>query len=122
MNNQSKSIRPFLGSKNYQVSRAFYQDLGFKESILSINMSYFDTDGLGFYLQDAYVKDWVNNTMVFMEVNDVDSFYQHLLFLKLSDKYKDVKILPVQNLDWGKECFLHDPAGNLWHFGQFKNM
>jgi hypothetical protein len=122
MNQQSKSIRPFLGSKNYEVSRAFYQDLGFKESILSINMSYFETDGLGFYLQDAYVKDWVNNTMVFMEVNDVDSFYQQLLFLKLNDKYKDVKILPVQNLDWGKECFLHDPAGNLWHFGQFKNM
>lgn len=119
MNHQAKSIRPFLGSKNFQTSRAFYQDLGFRESVLSFNMSYFEIDGLGFYLQDAYVKDWVDNTMVFMEVEDVDSFYQKLFDLNLSAKYEDVRLVPIKKLDWGSECFLHDPAGNLWHFGQF---
>ena len=119
MNHQAKSIRPFLGSKDYQISRAFYQDLGFKENIISLNMSYFEFDGLGFYLQDAYVKDWVDNTMVFMEVEDVELFYKDLFELKLSAKYQDVKLVPIKNLDWGSECFLHDPAGNLWHFGEF---
>ena len=119
MNHQAKSIRPFLGSKDYQISRAFYQDLGFKESVISSNMSYFEFDGLGFYLQDAYVKDWVDNTMVFMEVNDVKLFYKNLFELKLPAKYQDVKLVPIKKLDWGSECFLHDPAGNLWHFGEF---
>ena len=91
MNHQAKSIRPFLGSKDYQISRAFYQDLGFKESILSSNMSYFELSGLGFYLQDAYVKDWVDNTMVFMEVEDVKQFYNVLSDLNLPSKYQDVK-------------------------------
>ena len=119
MNQKAKSIRPFLGSKDYQISRAFYQDLGFKENIISSNMSYFEFDGLGFYLQDAYVKDWVDNTMVFMEVEDVNEFYTALFELDLPSKYQDIKLVPIKNLDWGKECFLHDPAGNLWHFGQF---
>ena len=119
MNHQAKSIRPFLGSKDYQISRAFYQDLGFKENIISLNMSYFEFDGLGFYLQDAYVKDWVDNTMVFMEVEDVELFYKDLFELKLSAKYQDVKLVPIKELEWGSECFLHDPAGNLWHFGEF---
>ena len=119
MNQKAKSIRPFLGSKNYQISRAFYQDLSFKESVISSNMSYFEFDGLGFYLQDAYVKDWIDNTMVFMEVNDVKLFYKNLFELKLSAKYQDVKLVPIKELVWGSECFLHDPAGNLWHFGEF---
>lgn len=119
MNQKAKTIRPFLGSKDFQISRAFYQDLGFRENVISFNMSYFEFGGLGFYLQDAYVKDWVDNTMVFMEVEDVDSFYKSLFDLNLSAKYEGVKLVPIKKLDWGSECFLHDPAGILWHFGQF---
>lgn len=96
-------------------------ELGFKESILSPNMSYFETDGLGFYLQDAYVKDWINNSMVFMEVTNVYHLYDKLLSLQLPTKYKGVKLVPITELSWGRECFLHDPAGNLWHFGMFFN-
>lgn len=22
---------------------------------------------------------------------------------------------------WGRECFVHDPSGILWHFGEFLN-
>ena len=119
MDFKAKSIRPFIGAKNYAVSRQFYQDLGFEESVISANMSYFHTEGFGFYLQDAYVKDWIDNTMIFMEVEDVKRFWNALQALKLPAKYVDVKLAPVRELDWGKECFLHDPSGILWHFGAF---
>ena len=119
MQHTPKSIRPFIGSKNYEVSRNFYRDLGFQESVLSADMSYFDSNGFGFYLQNAYVEDWVNNTMVFMEVADVNRFWDELVTLELTAKYETVKIVPVRNLDWGKECFVHDPSGILWHFGEF---
>ena len=87
MEHTAKSIRPFIGSKNYIISRTFYQDLGFQEIVISSNMSYFKTGEMGFYLQDAYVKDWVDNTMVFMEVNDVKQFWNDLLALELPIKY-----------------------------------
>ena len=121
MEHKAKSIRPFIGAKNYEVSRQFYQDLGFQESILSPDMSYFKTDGVGFYLQDAYVKDWIGNTMVFMEVDDVKRFWNELLALELTSKYEHVKLTPVRELTWGRECFLHDPSGILWHFGEFNS-
>ncbi|MBI3220656.1 MAG: glyoxalase [Bacteroidetes bacterium] len=120
MRTSATSIRPFIGAKNFEESRSFYQALGFDESVISPQMSYFEVNSLiGFYLQNAYVKDWVDNTMVFVEVADADAYYQELLSLNLSVKFNQVRLVPVRIEPWGKECFLHDPSGILWHFGQF---
>ena len=119
MEHRARSIRPFIGAKHYEVSRSFYRDLGFEEVVLFPNMSYFKTEGFGFYLQDAYVRDWVDNTMVFMEVEDVGRFWKELVALKLDTKYEGVRLVPIREYDWGRECFLHDPSGILWHFGEF---
>ena len=119
MEHNALSIRPFIGAKDYALSRSFYRDLGFEEIVVAPNMCYFKSKGFGFYLQDAYVKDWIDNTMVFMEVEYLDRFWKDLLQLDLAAKYPGVKIVPVRALDWGSECFVHDPSGVLWHFGSF---
>lgn len=119
MQHKAKSIRPFLGAKDYAVSRAFYRDLGFEETVLTHNMSLFKTDEIGFYLQDAYVQDWVDNTMVFLEVDDVARHYNELKALDLPGKYPGVRLVPIRVEQWGREYFLHDPSGILWHFGEF---
>jgi|SRR3954447_25161272 catechol 2,3-dioxygenase-like lactoylglutathione lyase family enzyme len=119
MNQKTLSIRPFIGAKDFELSRSFYRDLGFEEKILFPNMCLYKIGELGFYLQNAYVKDWVDNTMVFIEVEDVEKYWRELLSLNLTAKYKDVKLTPIKDYEWGRECFLHDPSGILWHFGQF---
>ena len=120
MNHVAKSIRAFIGAKSFGESRLFYKELGFEESSISKNLSYFKvTDRLGFYLQDAYVKDWVDNTMLFLEVDSVDRYWNELQSLELHKKYENVKLTPIRKETWGKECFLHDPSGILWHFGEF---
>lgn len=119
MNQKILSIRPFIGSKNFSLSSSFYKDLGFEETYLFPNMSYFHKQEFGFYLQDAYVKEWVDNTMVFIEVENVETYWNDLLALDLKTKYETVKLVPIRTEAWGKEFFLHDPAGILWHFGTF---
>lgn len=119
MEHQAISIRPFIGAKDYELSRSFYRDLGFQEKVLTHNMTLFKTGTLGFYLQDAYVQDWVDNTMIFLEVESVERHWNELLALDLTTKYKSVKLTPIRVYDWGRECFLHDPSGILWHFGEF---
>ncbi len=119
MQHKAISIRPFIGAENFEVSRSFYRDLGFEETVLSPGMSVFKTGTLAFYLQNAYVKDWIDNTMIFMEVDDVDRYWKELLTLDLPSKYKTARLTPIKKYDWGKECFLHDPSGILWHFGAF---
>ena len=119
MEHKAKSIRPFIGAENFDTSRRFYHDLGFTETILSPDMSVFKTGAFAFYLQDAYVKDWIDNSMIFLEVENVDAYWNELSALDLTAKYKTVKLTAIRTEDWGRECFLHDPSGILWHFGEF---
>jgi len=119
MDHKAVSIRPFIGAKDFEVSRNFYRDLGFQESVLSRNLSLFKTDELGFYLQNAYVRDWIDNSMIFMEVRDVVRFWDELVALNLTSRYEEVRLTPIRTYDWGRECFLHDPSGILWHIGEF---
>jgi len=121
MKHNAKSIRAFIGAKDFNLSKAFYTDLGFEESPISNYMCYFKiSETLGFYLQNAYVKDWIDNTMIFIEVNNVEDYWNELQNLGLHHKYENVKLTAIKNDSWGSECFLHDPSGILWHFGEFK--
>jgi hypothetical protein len=120
MNNTIKSIRPFIGAKNFDISRKFYANVGFTEHVISPQLSYFESQKIGFYLQDAYVKNWVDNTMEFVEVDNVDDYWKSLVSLRLEAKYENVRLIPIRHLEWGKEFFMHDPSGILWHFGAFK--
>ena len=120
MEHKPLSIRPFIGAKDFELSRSFYRDLGFEEKVLGADMSLFKIGELGFYLQNAYVKDWVDNSMIFLEVKDVNDYWNQLVALDLPGKYENVRLTPIRNYDWGSECFIHDPSGILWHFGSFK--
>lgn len=102
------------------MSCSFYRALGFEESAISAQMSYFSLGTFGFYLQNAFVKDWVNNTQVFLEVSDVQRHFERVRALDLPAKFEGVRIVPMRQNDWGREFFVHDPSGILWHFGEFK--
>jgi len=119
MEHRAKSIRPFIGAKDFDLSSRFYRDMGFEEVVISPGMSLFKINELGFYLQNAFVKDWVDNTMVFVEVDSADRYFNELSVLNLPLKYENVRLTPVRTDNWGKECFVHDPSGILWHFGEF---
>ena len=121
MQNTAISIRPFIGAKDYDLSRSFYRDIGFEEHVLFPEMSLFKMDAIAFYLQKAYVKDWVDNTMVFIEVADLDDHWKTLHALDLPGKYPGVRLSTIKAQSWGREYFVHDPSGILWHFGVFNN-
>ena len=57
--------------------------------------------------------------MLFWEVHDVDAAYNHVAALKLSERYQSVQLKPIRDAEWGREFFLHDPSGVLWHIGAF---
>ncbi|RXG18285.1 hypothetical protein DSM03_101967 [Leeuwenhoekiella aestuarii] len=120
MQHNLKSIRPFIGSKDFKTSRAFYREMGFEEVLISPKMALFKNGDLCFYLQDAYVKDWVDNTMLFLEVENLKAHLKHLKSLNLPQKFEAVRVSELVHNDWGSEYFVHDPSGILWHIGSFK--
>jgi len=117
----AKTIRTFIGAKNFEESRTFYKELGFEEFPVSEKMVLFKVnDQLGFYLQDYYVKKWVYNSMVFLEVDDVDECAKEWLSKGLHHKYKYVRFTEIKQFEWGRELFMHDPSGILWHFCEWE--
>jgi hypothetical protein len=57
--------------------------------------------------------------MLFVEVESVEEFWSYAKQLDLETRFPGVKLKPIDERPWGKECFVHDPSGILWHFGSF---
>ena len=45
--------------------------------------------------------------------------WENLVAKDLENKYEGVKLIPIRNFEWGRECFIHDPSGVLLHFCEF---
>ena len=115
-----KSLRSFVGSKNFAVSRSFYKDLGFEEKVISDTLSLFEVDEFAFYLSPSDVEDWIKNTELFMVVNDVKQCFEQIKHLELKKKYTGIRIVPVKEKPWGEACYILDPSGIALCFAQFK--
>ena len=121
-NFKSVSIRPFIGSYNFEQSKAFYRYIGCEEIVINEKLVHYSLNKmLSFYLQDYIVKDWIDNSMIFVEVDNVEKCYEYLKNLDVNREYKTAKLSELTPFDWGTEIFLHDPSGVLWHFCEFKN-
>ena len=59
--------------------------------------------------------------MLFIEVDDVEACEQELLAKGLHNTYKYVRFSDIKTFDYGRELFMHDPSGILWHFCQFNS-
>jgi len=113
----TKNLRPFIPAKDFAVSRAFYQDLGAEELWASDDMVLLKLGGSEFYLQAYYVKDWAENTMLFLMVPDLELCWRELQALDLVNRYEGIRWKEPTDYPWGlREIHLIDPAGVLWHF------
>lgn len=114
------SLRPFIDAKNFDLSRTFYRDLGFEEFVLEPKLSLFQNGASPFYLQDYYVAEWVDNTMLLLEVSNVAQQYEALQAGDLFARYPDVKLMPLKQENWADVFHIVDPSGVLWHVAEFK--
>lgn len=115
----SLSTRPFIGAKDYALSTNFYEAMGFTVTEVGPDLSVCVNQQVVFYLQNYYNKDWIENTMLFIEVEDLDKCHQDLMALDLPNTFNGARLSGIKKEEWGRECFLHDPSGILWHFGHF---
>ena len=55
-----------------------------------------------------------------MEIPDVEIWEKELLSKERHLKNKYVRFTEIKSFDWGRELFMHDPSGVLWHFCELK--
>ncbi len=116
---RTSGLRAFVPAKDFAASRAFYRDLGATERPIDPKMVLLELGDSAFYLQDAYVKDWAENTMLFLFVDDLDGLWAELQAADLVNRYPGVRWKAPTDYPWGlREIHLLDPAGVLWHFAK----
>jgi hypothetical protein len=113
--------RPFLPAKDFALSKAFYEALGFAK-LLDSEVAIFSCGGAGgFILQNYYVKDWAENVMMQLMVEDLDAWWAHIEGLDLAGRFGVQPPKAPQVQPWGlRLAYVYDPAGLLWHVCQVR--
>jgi hypothetical protein len=114
----TEAARPFLPARDFETSRAFYEALGF-EKLLDGDVAIFRAGQSAFILQRYYQKEWADNCMMQLMVDDLDAWWAHIQALDLPGAFgvSPPKAPAVQS--WGlRVAFVVDPSGVLWHIAE----
>jgi len=119
-NYKVSSITPFVPSLDYQLSRCFYKELGFIETSTIENATLFEIDACSFWLQNYYVEDWADNSMLCLYVEDLNSWSSRIDEMDFANKYDNkARILSQPHEQEGAQMMqIADPSGVLWHIRQ----
>jgi hypothetical protein len=111
--------RPFLPAKDFDLSKRFYQAVGFAMVLDSDEVAIFEIGASSFILQKYFQKEWAENFMMQLMVDDLDSWWEHLLSLDLPEQFGVPAPKPPALQPWGlRIAYVIDPSGVLWHVAQ----
>jgi len=111
-----KALRPFVPAKDFEISKRFYSDVGFRIEPLGDSVAAMHLGSHSFLLQDYYNEEWAANFMMHMMVDDLDAWWEHVSSLNMASRY-GVRSPRAPKLEsWGLNvAYMFDPAGVLWH-------
>ena len=114
----TERVRSFLPTRDYDLSKRFYEALGF-EKVLDGEVAIFNAGSGGFIVQRGYQKEWAENTMMQLMVDDLDAWWAHITALDLPRKFGVQPPKPPVMQPWGlRTGYVYDPSGVLWHVAQ----
>lgn len=112
-------IKPFIGSKDYALSRDFYVALGWRVNFEALELAELQLGDHRFYLQPYYQKDWCENTMLHLTVADAQGWNERANAVLASRDFGPARVREPARQDYGAlVTFVWDPAGVLLHFAQ----
>ena len=110
--------RPFMPTKDFELSKRFYEALGF-EKVLDSEVAIFKAGSGGFILQRHFHEDWAANFMMQLMVDDLDGWWSHIESLDLQGRFGVPAPKPPAMQPWGlRIAYVVDPAGVLWHIAE----
>jgi hypothetical protein len=114
-----RAFRSCLPAKEFQTSLRFYQAIGFEAYPLEDTLAELSLGPHAFLLQGYYVKEWAENTVMHVLVNDVRAWWRHIDSLDLAKQFDVSAPVAPRSEPWGLTvAYLFDPSGVLWHFAE----
>jgi predicted enzyme related to lactoylglutathione lyase len=110
--------RPFMPARDFDLSKRFYEALGFTK-LVDGEVAIFNAGSGGFILQRYYKKEWAENFMMQLMVDDLDAWWAHIASLDLPPRFGVQAAKAPAMQPWGlRVAYLYDPSGVLWHVCQ----
>jgi hypothetical protein len=110
------SLEPFVPSgKNFEGSKQFFQELGFAIAWDAGDYVGFERDACRFTLQKYDNKEFAENLMISVKVDNVDEFRNLVMEKRLPERF-GIRIGQPKQQPYGKEVNVIDLAGVCWHF------
>ncbi|NYE29653.1 catechol 2,3-dioxygenase-like lactoylglutathione lyase family enzyme [Rhodanobacter sp. K2T2] len=118
MNLDTVEIKAFVPARDFELSKRFYEDLGFSVAWSSNDLAYLHAGPSSFLLQRFYQQEHAANFMMHLLVADVEAWWKQVVDRQLAERY-GVKAQAPEDRPWGVRDFvLVDPTGVLWRIGQ----
>ena len=108
-----EDIQCFIPSKDFEVSKAFYSEIGFTYEYVDDELALFSNGDCSFFLQSFYIEDLAKNFMLQVCVSNI----QDAFAICQQSQHKS-KISEVSHESWGKVFYLWGPSGELLHITQ----
>ncbi|MBS1920439.1 MAG: hypothetical protein JST17_09310 [Bacteroidetes bacterium] len=112
------SLEPFVPSgSQFEHSKQLYLELGFLINWDAGDFIGFQRDECKFILQDLNNKEFAENLMISVMVDNVDEYRKELLNKQVQQKF-GIRISEISEQPYGREMNIIDTAGVCWHFIQ----
>ena len=111
-------VKAFVPAKDFDLSKRFYQDLGFDLAWSDDHLAYFRHGKSSFLLQNFYNEVHAANFMMHLLVEDVDAWWRRVEEPGLPAKYSVHAEPPVDRPPGMRDFVFVDPTGVLWRVGQ----
>ncbi len=118
-NLSASDIKPFIGSRDFDQSRDFYVALGWKVNFDTGDLAELELGKHRFYLQAYYQRQWCENSMLHITVEDAEGWYRHAKAVLEDRVYGAARVKAPKMQDYGAlVTHVWDPVGVLLHFAQ----
>lgn len=118
MSESIKSLKVYIPARNFELSKRFYLALGFKLSPAFGGTVDFELSGHQIRLQDYFVKDWADNCMMVLDVEDVEAWHRLAQQMFGNGAFPEVRIKAPEHVEGSVVFHLWDPSGVLLVFVQ----
>ena len=113
-----RGLKVYMPAKDFELSKRFYTALGFTMTEGWGGTADFELNGHRFRLQNYYVKDWAENWMAVIDVDDVKAWHERVQIMARSGEFGRMDVPEPHEVDGSMVLEVPDPSGVLLVFVQ----
>ncbi|MBW8756894.1 MAG: hypothetical protein JF586_04710 [Burkholderiales bacterium] len=115
------NLRPFVPAKDFELSKRFYAALGWDARDVGPRLALVTLgEGQCFYIQDYFLKDVAENTMLHVTVDSAQDWHAHVAQVLDAGRFATARVQAPARQPYGATVvFVHDPSGVLLHLCQW---